>query len=405
MLKFAVVCIVMLAKILPLNAQAEDRGSPASTNVRDSQFPSVYPDRRALFSFKAPGAHVVELAGGDGLGKGPFPMTKNTEGVWTVTTPPAVPGFHYYWFVVDGVQVNDPGSQTYMGYGKEKSGIEIPEPGVDFYQVKNVPHGDIRIKWYFSKITGQWRRAFVYTPPGYETNTSTRYPLLILQHGSGEDETGWTEQGHANFVLDNLLAERKTKPMIIVMDRGYATRAGEQPVVATPGGPPRNFQQAFSVFEDVVINDLIPTIDASYRTIPDKQNRAMAGLSMGGMQTLMITLRHLDTFSYIGSFSGPIIAGINAGTPRQGSGQPSQFDTKTAFNGVFADPITFNRQVKLLWFGVGSEEGQFRKGIQGAVDALTAAGVKVTFFESQGTAHEWQTWRRDLHEFLPRLFQ
>jgi len=388
-----------------LEAQAEKDSSAATSNVRGAQSPRIYADGRVIFTLKAPEAKSVQVAGGDGLGKGPFPMTKNDDGVWSVTTPPAVPGFHYYWFVLDGVAVNDPGSETYFGYGKETSGIEGPESGVNFYDAKDVPHGEVRTKWYFSKTTGEWRRALVYTPPGYDEAPTTRYPVLVLQHGAGENETGWTKQGRANFILDNLIAEGRAKPMIVVMDCGYATKLGTPPVAAGPGAPPRNFQLAFSAFKDVVMDDLIPVIDASYRTIPDKQHRAMAGLSMGGMQTLFITLHHLDKFDYIGSFSGPIIAGINAGRQPAGAVQPPQFDTKTAYEGAFADPSAFNKQVKLLWLGAGTEEKQIHDGIKGAADALKASGVDLFFFESPGTAHEWQTWHRDLRDFAPRLFR
>ena len=388
-----------------LEAQGEKDSSTATSNVRDAQSPRIYADGRITFTLKAPDAKSVQVAGGNGLGKGPFPMTKSADGVWSVTTPPAVPGFHYYSFVLDGVSVNDPGSETYFVFNKETSGIEVPEGGVNFYDLKDVPHGEVRIKWYFSRTTGAWRRAFVYTPPGYDKASTTRYPVLILQHGATENETGWTKQGRADFILDNLIAEGRAKPMIVVMDCGYATKAGMSAVVVGPGAPPRNFQQAFSAFEDVVINDLIPLIDASYRTIPDKQHRAMAGLSMGGMQTLFITLHHLDKFAYIGSFSGPIIAGVNAGKQPPGAAQPPQFDTKTAYEGAFADPSAFNKQVKLLWLGAGTEEKRIHDGIKGAADALKASGVDVVFFESPGTAHEWQTWRRDLHDFAPRLFR
>lgn len=386
---------LILAVVPTLPAQSDKVSAPASSNMRGAQNPRVFPDRSILFTIKAPDAQSVAVAGGDGLGKGPFPMTKGADGVWTVTTPPAVPGFHYYWFVLDGVSVNDPGSDTYVGYGKQTSGIEIPEPGVDFYHAKDVPHGEVRIKHYFSKTTGDWRRAYVYTPPDYDKDVKKRYPVLILQHGSGEDETGWTKQGHANFILDNLIAAGKAKPMIVVMDRGYAIKAGAPPA---PAGN-RNLQQGFSAFEEVVINDLIPTIDSTYRTIPDKAHRALAGLSMGGMQTLYISFRHLDKFAYIGSFSGPIITGNRTpGAP------PPPFDAKTAYDGAFADPAAFNKQVKLLWLGAGTEEKQFIPAIKGAVEALKATGVNVTYIESPGTAHEWQTWRRALQDFAPRLF-
>jgi enterochelin esterase-like enzyme len=368
--------------------------TPASSNVRGSQSPAVFPDGRILFTLKAPDAKSVAVAGGDGLGKGPFAMTKDDKGVWSVTTPPAVPGFHYYWFVLDGVQVNDPGSETFFGYGRQTSGVDVPEAGATYYEPKDVPHGEVRAKWYFSKTTGAWRRAMVYTPPEYDARPRERYPLLILQHGAGEDETGWTKQGRANFILDNLIAEGKAKPMIVVMDRGYAERPGQQATT----GIPRNFQEAFAAFEDVILKDLIPIIDASYRTIPNKAHRAMAGLSMGGMQTLSIGLRHRDAFDYLGSFSGPMIR-FNR------DGPPSPFDLKSAYDGAFTDPAAFNKSVKLLWLGAGTEEKQIRDGIKTAVDAMNGAGVKVTYWESAGTAHEWQTWRRHLHEFAPLLFR
>jgi enterochelin esterase family protein len=383
-----------------------DESSPATSNVPGALTPSLHPDRSITFTLVAPDAHSVQVAGGDGLGKGPFPMTKAADGSWNVTTPPSVPGFHYYWFVLDGVSVNDPASETYFGYGKETSGIEVPEPGAEYYAIANVPHGEVRAKWYLSRTTGEWRRAFVYTPPNYDRQQHSRYPVLVLQHGSGEDETGWTRQGRAQFILDNLIAAGKARPMIVVMDRGYAIKAGAAVAKAASGDWLRDLHSAFSAFEEVVIHDLIPMIDSSYRTIPDRQHRAMAGLSMGGMQTLFITLQHLDKFAYIGSFSGPIIPNLNAADLTASGGQPAAFDPKTAYGGAFADPRSFNQQVKLLWLGVGSEESErFRNGIGGAAEALRAAGVRLEFSESSGTAHEWQTWRRALNDFAPRLFR
>ena len=208
-----------------------------------------------------------------------------------------------------------PASRTYFGYGKETSGIEIPEPGADYYAIRDVPHGEVREKWYFSSTTGEWRRAIVYTPPDYETNLKRRYPVLILQHGSGEDETGWTSQGRAQWILDNLIAAGRAEPMIIVMDRGYALRRGEPVPAFTKKLTVGELDRLFGTFGDVILHDLIPTIDASYRTIPDRDHRAMAGLSMGGMQTLFITLDHPDEFAYIASLSGPIMGGSNASEP------------------------------------------------------------------------------------------
>jgi enterochelin esterase family protein len=386
-------------------ARAADQSLPASSNVPGAPTPSIHPDLSITFTLRAPDARSVQVAGGDGLGTGPFPMTKEAEGIWRVTTPPAVPGFHYYWFVLDGVSVNDPSSQSYFGYGKETSGVEVPEPGADYYAITDVPHGEVRAKWYLSKTTGEWRRALVYTPPGYDGNPKIRYPVLLLQHGSGEDETGWTRQGRAQFILDNLIAAGKAKPMIVVMDRGYAARAGTPVVTVGPGSSPLDLKPAFSAFEDVIIHDLIPVIDAYYRTVPDREHRAMAGLSMGGMQTLFIALHHLDMFAYTGSLSGPIVPDLDSTRPI-GSMQQGPFDTKTAYGMAFSNPSAFNSRMKLLWLGVGTAEPEmFRAGIGGAVQALRAAGVRVVYFESNGTAHEWQTWRRDLYDFAPRLFR
>lgn len=360
--------------------------------------PVVHPDRKITFTFWAPEARSVAVAGGDGLGASPFPMAKNADGLWSVTTPPAVPGFHYYWFVLDGVQVNDPASETFFGYGKPTGGLEVPDPAGDFYSIKNVPHGEVREKSYFSKSTGAWRRALVYTPPDYDKDTKTRYPVLFLQHGAGENETGWTRQGRAQFILDNLIAAGKAKPMIVVMDRGYATPN-------TPDIRQQNMQVAFSAFEKVIVDELIPTIDASYRTIPDRDHRAMAGLSMGGMQALFIASHHLDKFAYLATLSGPVIRSAS-NAPPAGITMEGPFDTKIAYGGMFSDPAAFNKRVRLLWIGVGGAEPQmFQTSIGGAVAALQSAGVKLVYFESDGTAHEWQTWRRSLDDLAPRLFR
>ncbi|HZZ80654.1 MAG TPA: alpha/beta hydrolase-fold protein, partial [Gemmataceae bacterium] len=271
-------------------------------------------------------------------------------------------------------------------------GIEIPEKGVDYYLPKDVPHGEVRQRWYFSKTTQQWRRIFVYTPPDYDSNRERRYPVLYLQHGAGEDERGWSNQGHVSFILDNLIAQRKAKPMLVVMEQGYARRPGED----APGqNRPalRDFSRLFAAFEEVMVKDLIPMIDATYRTIPNRDNRAMAGLSMGGMQTFQITLKHLDLFTYIGGFSGA--GGGFGGAP---------FDPKTAHNGVMADAAEFNKKIHLLWLGIGTAEGRMYEGIKNYHEALTKAGIKHVYYESPGTAHEWLTWRRCLHEFAPLLF-
>lgn len=386
-------------------AQASATSSLAASSVPGAVSPRIYPDRRVSFELAAPMAQHVLLAGGDGLGHGSFPMTKSADGVWRVTLPPVVPGFHYYWFFLDGVAVSDPASETYFGYGKEVSGLEVPDPEGGFYALKAVPHGEVREKWYWSRVTGAWRRAFVYTPPGYDANPTQRYPLLILQHGYGEDETGWTRQGKAQFILDNLIAAGRAKPMIVVMDRGYANKPGTPALHLDADTPVKEVGIAFGAFADVILRDLIPTIDASYRTIPDREHRAMAGLSMGGMETLLIALHHQETFAYIASLSGPILQNpLSSQSLAAAFGAP--FDVRSAYGGAFADASRFNQHVRLLWMGVGTAEPpEIRNGIVAAVKALRAHGVHLVCYESSGTAHEWQTWRRDLNDLAPRLFR
>ena len=316
-------------------------------------------------------------------------MQRDDAGSWTVTTPPAVPGFHYYWFVVDGLAVSDPASESFFGWGKETSGIEVPEKGADYYAVENVPHGDVRAFWYHSKSCDSWRRAMIYCPPTYERAAGVRFPVLYLQHGSGENETSWSNQGRMNFIMDNLLAAGSAAPMLVVMDCGYASRSG------APANPPATDAAAARVqgqraFEEVVVSELIPAIDAAFRTIPDRDHRALAGLSMGSMQALAISTAHLDLFSHIGLFSGQ---------PR------GDFDVKSSFGGVFADAASFNARVKSFFVGIGTAEGKNYEAAQAFHTALEGGGITHRFFESPGTAHEWQTWRRCLKEFAPQLFK
>jgi len=368
-----------------MRVSAVEDAKPATTNVMGATFPRVLPDHSVAFQFKSPSAQSVDV---DITGK-KFPMTRDADGVWSVTTPPLVEGFHYYALDADGVRMNDPGSHTFFGTGKDTSGIEVPEDGVSYYLAKDVPHGDVRIRAYHSKITGQWRRCFVYTPPDYDANISARYPVLYLQHGSGEDETGWILQGHANLILDNLIFEKKAVPMIIVMDNGYAS------VPTGPFGPPAARAGDFSAFEDVMIKEVIPMIDSTFRTIPGREHRAMAGLSMGANQALHLATGHLDSFAYMGGFSGTM-NGLSI----------QALDPATAFNGVFKEGTAFNDKVKLLWLGMGTQEPNPFPGAIGAFRAmLDQAGIKYVYFSSPGTAHEWLTWRRDLNDFAPRLFR
>jgi len=261
-----------------------------------------------------------------------------------------------------------------------------------------LPHGAVREVWYYSKVTGGWRHALVYLPPNYNAQTKQRYPVLYLQHGAGEDETGWIRQGHANFIMDNLIAAGSCKPMIIVMAYGYARRAGEVPpdLTGKPFGFFEMMKDMAAALEDDMTQALIPYIDSTFRTLSDRDHRAMAGLSMGGMQTFQITLNHLDLFSYIGGFSGA--GGVFTPGDRK-------LDLKTDFNGLFADSAAFAKRVHLLWLGVGTAEPErLRTGLQRLHTSLLEANIQHVFYESPGTDHEWQTWRRDLKDFAPRLF-
>ncbi len=380
-------------------AQQSGDFQPAATNVWGAEYPRVDSNGRVEIRVKAPDATKVRL----NFWSGPkIDMEKQANGFWTVTTPPLVPGVHYYTLIIDGAEVSDTNSRAFFGGGKYTSMVEVPEPGSTYYSIQDVPHGQVREIWYNSKVTGMWRQALVYLPPDYDTQVKTRYPVLYLQHGAGEDETGWIRQGHANFILDNLLATKSCKPMIIVMAYGYARRAGQAPpdLTGKPFGSPemmKAMQDMAAAFEDDVTQVLVPYIDSTFRTLSDRDHRAMAGLSMGGMQTFQITLNHLDLFSFIGGFSGAggmLVLGNR------------KLDPKTDYSGVFADPAVFAKKVHLLWIGVGTQEPErLRTGLLRLHTSLQEANIQHVFYESPGTDHEWQTWRRDLKDFAPRLFQ
>lgn len=378
------VILAALLSILVGAAAPAQPGQPpaeaetAASNVPGLQFPKIDSESRAYFRILAPEAKNVSV----GLSGGRA-MTKGVDGVWTVTTDPLAPGFHYYTITVDGATVSDPASQSYFGTGRVSSGIEVPSPGEDFYLPKDVPHGDIRAHYYLARSTGKIRRCFVYTPPGYDTNLTTRYPVLYLQHGMGEDARGWPTQGRVGFILDNLIAGARARPMIVVMADGDITPGAMS-------GPRRDGRPMFwDKFTHVLIEDIIPMIDSSYRTIPDREHRAMAGLSLGGTQTMEITQAHLDDFASIGIFSAPF------GFPQIPEG----------FHGLLGDPAAFARQVKVLFISIGTAEGGMTASGRNFHQALEKAGIRHVYYESQGTAHEWQTWRRSLYHFAPLLFQ
>ncbi|WP_317174304.1 alpha/beta hydrolase-fold protein [Mucilaginibacter pankratovii] len=356
---------------------------PATTNQPGKQYPQVNSQARVRASISAPQATKVQLD----LGGKKYDLVKDEKGVWTGESLPQDEGFHYYQLNIDGASVPDPGSLYYYGAGRLGSGIEIPATDHDFYALKDVPHGLVSENIYFSKLTNLWRRCFVYTPAGYNENTKTRYPVLYLQHGSFEDETGWATQGKANLILGNLIADKKAVPMIIVMDNGYANKPSN--------GTTDNNARPVSIFEEVVINEIIPMVDAKFRTIANGEHRAIAGLSMGANQTMRIIMNNLDKFSAIGAFSG---------TPNYPSADV--IDPNTFLDGKYKDGAAINKQLKVLFLSWGSKEPNPFPGSIGAFRAmLDKQGIKYSTYESPGTAHEWQTWRRSLHSFVPLLFK
>ncbi len=368
-------------------SQADD-SQPASTNVMGAEYPRVHSDLSVTFRLKAPDAKKVQVDIGQ-----PYDMTRAEDGTWSVTVPPQVPGFHYYSLVIDGVQVCDPASETFFGMGRQASGIEIPEKGVDYYNVQNVPHGAVRSLRYFSKYANSWRRAFVYTPPDYATNVKARYPVLYLQHGGGEDERGWVTQGYMDNIMDNLIAAGKAVPMIVVMENSSLGKPGER-MPSPPRLPPDPSRPMVitvpPTFGEIMMTDLVPLIDSRYRTIADREHRAIAGLSFGAAYALQIGLTSLEKFAWFGSFSGTVLASL---------------DATTSYGGVLSNGAEFNKKARLMFIAAGTAEESRLKAAQHARDEFEKVGIHYVFYASPGTAHEWLTWRRDLHEFAPLLFQ
>ncbi len=358
-------------------AQGVDDYVSSSVNQPGKEYPKVNSEGRVRVQISAPQANMVQLD----IGAVKYDLKKDENGLWTGESAPQDEGFHYYQLNVDGASVPDPGTRFFFGAGRWGSGIDIPAHDQEFYALKNVPHGQVVEHLYYSKTTEAIRRCFVYTPPGYNQDHQKRYPVLYLQHGGGENETGWSNQGHVNLIMDNLIAEGKAKPFIIVMDNGTWTMSGSRP---TDDGtwPPKGWADSFM---KTLLNDIIPMVDANYCTLANQQNRAMAGLSMGGMQTRVITLANPTVFSHVGMFSG-------------GSISPQDLDTAPSFKD----------NIQLLFIGYGSYElDNPRAGFANPkenTEKLKALGMNAHFYVSPKTAHEWQSWRRSFYQFAPLLF-
>jgi len=381
-----IVILLMVSGLCSAQSSSEvvEDFKPSSVNQPGKEYPMVNSEGRVRVQISAPEAEKVQLD----ISAVKYDLVKDENGVWTGESAPQDEGFHYYQLWVDGAAVPDPNSLYFYGASRWGSGIEIPAHDQEFYALKNVPHGEVRELQYFSESNKTMRRCFVYTPPGYDENPEKRYPVLYLQHGGGENETGWSSQGHAGLIMDNLIAEGKSVPFIIVMDNG--TWAMPRPPRNREGAerpaqwPPQGWADGFM---NTLLKDIIPMIDSKYRTLADPGNRAMAGLSMGGMQTRVITLANPDVFSNVGMFSGGSIT----------------------MEDIEQHP-DFKEKVKLLFVSYGSREIENpRPGPWGNpkenTEALKKAGMNTHFYVSPETAHEWLSWRRSLYQFAPLLFK
>lgn len=351
-----------------------DFGTPASSNVRNAKYPQMLIDGRAIFRLKAPEAKFVQLD----LGR-KYDMVKNSEGVWEVTTDSLSEGFHYYSVIIDGVAVCDPASETFYGMGRMASGFEVPFRGDETYSVRNIPHGDIRIKRYYSTVTNSWRRFYIYTPAGYDQNTTEKYPVLYLMHGGGEDERGWATQGKTDLILDNLIAGKKAVPMLIVMPDGNI--------------PLQSFgEEVLRVYESELKQCIIPFVEQNYRVKTDAGSRALAGLSMGGIQTLYAGVNNTQLFSYLGVFSSGWIQGMQTDLAAK------------QYNIMKSNADQINSNLKQFWIAMGGKEDIAWKNCQAMMEKFDEMKIKYTYSEYPG-GHTWPVWRNNLYNFAQLLFK
>ncbi|MEO8885666.1 MAG: alpha/beta hydrolase-fold protein [Mucilaginibacter sp.] len=372
-----IVCGIVLSVLIPFAGMSQAVKSDniiPETNMRGGKYPQILPNHHVVFRIKAPDAKKVQID----LGK-KYDMVKEGDGTWTTTTDSISEGFHYYSLIVDGVTVADPASESFYGMSRMASGIEIPFAGGDYYALKNVPHGDIRIKNYYSTITKSWRKVFIYTPPGYDVNTAKKYPVLYILHGGGEDERGWAQQGKTDVILDNLIAQKKAKPMLIVMPDANIGGGGFG-------------EDGLKAFANEMKQNIIPFIEKNYRTLNTSNNRALAGLSMGGINTLYTGVYNTNLFGYLGVFSSGWIA-------------PSQKDLANAqYDYLQKNRAMVEKNLKLLWVSTGMKEDIAYNNCKTMLAKFDELKIKYTYSEYPG-GHTWPVWRNNLYNFAPLLFK
>jgi len=348
-------------------------GRPAETNVRSAKYPQIRPDGHAIFRIKAPEVQKLQLD----LGK-KYDMVKGSDGTWEVTTDSLSEGIHYYSLIIDGVTVADPASESFYGMSRMASCIEVPFKGDAYYEVRNVPHGDIRIKRYYSNVLNTWRDFYMYTPPGYDQNSTEKYPALYIMHGGGEDQRGWASQGKTDLIIDNLISEKKAVPMIVVMVDGNMPIGGMG-------------DESSKLFEKELIHSVIPFVEKNYRVKTDANSRALAGLSMGGIQTLTAGLKNTDKFAYLGVFSSGFFANQNASSDPQ-------------YEFIKANVATINNNLKQFWISQGGKEDIAYNNCKVMLGKFDEMKIKYTYSEYPG-GHTWPVWRNNIFKFAQVLFK
>jgi enterochelin esterase-like enzyme len=371
--------LYMFSQLLfkPADVAAFDKismaGTPAESNIRSAKYPQMLPDGRAVFRTKAPDVQKMQLD----LGK-KYDMVKNAEGVWEATTDSLSEGFHYYSLIIDGVAVCDPASETFYGMGRMASGFEVPFKGDDYYTIKNVPHGDTRIKRYYSDVLNMWRTFYMYTPPGYDQNTDENYPVLYILHGGGEDQRGWATQGKTDLILDNLIAQKKAVPMIVVMVDGNMPVGGFS-------------EESLRIFEKELKQAVIPFVEKNFRVKTDANSRALAGLSMGGLQTLHAGVKNTEIFAYIGVFSSGWWAN-----------QPALANPQYEFMKNNSEKI--NTNLKQFWIAMGGKEDIAWQNCQTMMSKFDEMKINYKYSEYPG-GHTWPVWRNNLFNFAQIIFK